>query len=1222
MLNLCISPKLNGETMRKRAFYKDISRTLKNNLSRFLAIVVMTALGTGVFTGFAAGCMDVFESADRFYDEQNTYDIKIASTLGLTDDDLSAVSRVESVSSVFGNTNMDVLIKQNDDNLLLASLTTLDSQGMNNPYVLKGTLPTDSGQIAVTSKFIDDTGFKLGDIITLAEADTVEVTDTVEVSDTAEVSDTTEVEDTSKEVDAEKISVDESLDGETDSSTPSLAVTEYKITAIILSPLDISNSEESLASVSFSSSGSDYMMFATPECIDSDIYTSIYLNIEGTTDLDCYSTEYQTQVDNMTATIEKTILKNRQQARYDEIMGDSNTKTTEAEELLTDKIAETDKKLSDAQTEIDDGWISVNDGLAEIQTNKAELVVGEQALNDAQKYADEKLTAAQNEIDNRLAKINVGEEELNSQEKTALEEFATYERQLTNNQDELNKHKSEADVELTSAVDVLSTDEQEIWNSKTTKLIWADMISDGAKAADYLLAVKQGEKPTADQTDTYNTAMVKLQADTQSLAMCFATDVSTLTEEQISAFSTLAVTSGTLNYSQTLLDENSSALAMKKSGALNQFSDSRQKIEDGKAQLISGQKELDESKAEADRQFADKQAELNDGMQKIEDAPKELKKAEADLTDGQAELDENKSDYENSIITARQKLYDAKEEVADINMAKWYVWDRNDNDSFAGLNNDISFIQAVTKAFPIIFFLVAILVSLTTMTRMVEEDRGLIGTYKSLGYSKYQISLKYILYAVLACVAGGIFGNVIGFFVLPKVISIIVSSLYVLPTFKLSFYPIYGLGGFGLFLLGIAGATVISCAEMLHKRPAELMRPKAPKEGSRILLERIPFIWKRLNFLNKVTCRNLFRYKKRAIMTIVGILGCMMLIVLGFGVRDTVGGLMSDQFDNVTVYDAIVVTDKLNPVEMNILDNEMKASGMVNDELQLQITTLTLWSSIDNVDITVMVIPDGVDLEPYIHLRDTETDMKMSLPSDGIVVTQNAAKQLKLIRGDTVSLRNEDNLEYDFPVAFVTTNNAGNYVYVSESCYQAAFGDYTGTSFLLNLTDNINGQEWLDNLGDDDRILTISSSQKVRDTFGDVKKIINMVVYLLISMSAVLALTVLFTLSNINVSERERELATMKVLGFKPKEVSSYVNKETIILTLLGILLGMPAGYGITYAILANVSIADTAFNVRVSFAAYLTAAILTLIFTLLVNKITNKALRRINMIEALKSVE
>ncbi|MDF2943618.1 MAG: transporter permease [Herbinix sp.] len=1213
MLNHKVFRKLNGETMRKRAFYKDIRKTLKNNLSRFIAIVVMTALGTGVFTGFAAGCMDVFESADRFYDKQNTYDIKIASTLGLTEEDLSAVSGVEKVKSVFGNNSMDVMMTQTDGNLLLANLTTLDKDGINNPYVLEGTLPTSSGQIAVNSKFVDDTGLQIGDSITLEKVNTeeesntsntvkkankaeeadktdeaikTEEADTTEEADKAEEVDTTDEENKKEEANKAETSItieETDIEESTEVNTPSLAVTEYVITAIILSPLDISNAEASMASISFSTSSTDYMMYATKECIDSDIYSSVYITINGTEELDCYSTEYQSLVDNTSAIIKATILEDRQQARYDEIVGSSNSKIAESEELLAVKITEAEQKLSDAQKEIDDGWRSVNDGWVELQTNKAKLADGEQALKNAQKSTDEEFRAAQKEIDDNLSEINAGEKKLNIQEKSALKEFAAYEQQLTNNQNELDTQKSEAELQLNGTVNALSAEGQKIWNSEATKLVWVDMISDGKKAAPYLLAVKQGKKPTEEQTASYNKAMAMLQTDTQALAVCFATEGHPLTEEQITTFSTLAVTSGTLNYSQTLLDENSTVLATQKADALDQITESRQKIEDGKAQLTSGQKKLDKNMAIAKKQFTDKQVDLKEGKQKLADAQKDLKEAEAELIDGQSELDDNKSDYENSITTARQKLDNAKEEVANISMTKWYVWDRYDNDSFAGLDNDISFIQAVTKAFPIIFFLVAILICLTTMTRMVEEDRALIGTYKSLGYSKIQISLKYILYAVLACIAGGILGNGIGFFVLPKVISIIVSSLYVLPTFKLSFYPIYGLGGFGLFLLGIVGATVISCAELLHKRPAELMRPKAPKEGSRILLERIPFIWKRLNFLNKVTCRNLFRYKKRALMTIVGILGCMMLIVLGFGMSDTVGGLMSDQFDKVTVYDAIVVTDNLNPEEMDLLDNEMKASGMVNDAVQLQITTLTLWSSSANVDITVMVIPDGTDLQPYVHLSDSVTHKKMSLPSDGIVVTQNAAKKLKLKIGDTASLQNEDNLEYDFPVAFVTTNNAGNYVYISESCYQEAFGDYTGTSFLMNMTDNINVQKWLDNLGEDDRILTVSSSQDARDTFEDVKKIVNMVVYLLISMSAVLALTVLFTLSNINVSERERELATMKVLGFKPKEVNSYVNKETFILTLLGILLGMPAGYGITYAILANVSIANTAFNVRVS---------------------------------------
>lgn len=1193
--------------MKRGAFYKDIRRTLKNNLSRFIAITVMAALGIGVFSGFSVGCLDAFESADRFYDKQNTYDIKIVSTLGLTENDLSAISKVAGVNSVFGSPSINVKVLQSNGSLLIADLNTLDAKGMNKPYVFEGTLPTKSGQIAVNSKFIEDTGLKLGDSITLTEDDTDEETASGETKPADSDND-------------EK--TDFGITIESDSSAPALAVKDYEITAIILSPLDISNTKKGIASVSFSSSSSDYMMYATADCIKSDVYNAIYVTIDGASKLDGYSEEYQTLVDNMTATIKSTIQGKRQQERYDEVFGDANAKIAEAEELLNDKMAEAEKKLSDAQKEINDGWVSFNDGQAKIQANEKKLTNGEQVLSDAQKSANEKFSTAQKELDNGLAELKAGEEKLNSQEAAALEQFSANEKKLAKSHSILNKQKAEVDAQLIGAITGLRAEAQKIWNSENTKKVWSDMIADGVKAAPYLLAAKQGETPSQEQTDAYNAAMVRLQADTQAFAVCFITGGASLSEEQSSGFSNLAVTYGTLNYSQTLLKENSEVLAAQKAVALKQISDARQKIEDGKAQLISGQKKLNDSKADAEAQFAKKKAEINEGKQKLADAKKELNKAKAKLIDGQAELDKNKADYEESIATAKQKLADAKDKVKNINKAKWYVWDRSDNDSIAGLKNDVGFIQEITRVFPIIFFLVAVLISLTTMTRMVEEDRGLIGTYKSLGYSNCQISMKYIFYAVLACGIGGIFGSVIGFVALPKVIGFIVSSMYVLPSFRLSFNLAYGLGGFGLFLLGIAGATVISCAEMLSQRSAELMRPKAPKAGSRILLERIPFIWGRLNFLNKVTFRNLFRYKKRAIMTISGILGCTMLIVLGFGVRDSVGSLMSDQFDNVTIYDAIVITDDLKEEKMNSLASEWKTAQKVKDALKLQIKTLTLRSKSNSLDITVMVVPDGTDFQRYVHLYDSETHKEMSLPKDGVVVTQNAAKKLALDSGAIVSMLNEDNIEHDFPVAFIAENYAGNYVYVSESCYQAAFGDYSGTSFLLNLKSKEDGQKWLEDLSDDSRILKVNSSQEVRDAFSDINKLINMVVYLLIGMSAVLALTVLFTLSNVNISERERELATIKVLGFQKEEVYSYVNRETFILTLLGILCGLPAGFGITYGILANVNIADIAFKVRVFMLSYLIAAVITLIFTLLVNKITNKGLRKINMVEALKSVE
>ncbi len=1231
--------------MRKSAYIKDITCTIKKNLSRFIAIVAMAALGTGVFTGFTAGCMDVFDSADRFYDRQSTYDIKIASTLGLTEKDLEALSRIEGVGSAFADYSMDVKLKQNGESLLVANLSTLDGGGMNEPYVLEGKLPKEAGQIAVTERFLHDTGLKLGDKITLEAVDTTqdaekkdeagnvdkadntdeanntdEADNTDKADNTDDTNNTDEADNTDKADSVETEDLDVSL--EADSPKPELAVSEYEITALVLSPLDISSKEEGLANSSFSSSGSDYMMFAVKGCIDSEVITTIYLTVDGAKELDTYSEKYRALVDGVAADIKETLAEEREQARYDQVVGEANQRLADAEEELADKMAEADQELADAQIEINDGWDSYHEGLAEVEENEVKLADGQEALTKARKSADEKFLSAQKELDTNKAKLEDGEAELNKEEASALKEFAAYEQQLAGSQKELDQKKEEAKAGLSGTVAAFSKEAQAIWSSGETRSVWTDMIAKGKAAAPYLVAAEKGETPTSGQTKAYNQAMAGLQEDTQKLAGHFFMGGAPLAEEQLKALSALAVQQGTLDYSQELLDENSSTLAAKKAGALKQIQSSRKEIEAGKAKLVQGQEELDTKKAEAEQQLDEKQEELEDGLRKLEDARRELTEAEAELRDGQKELDENIAKYRSSIADAKQKIADGKAEVADIGEAKWYVWDRYDNDSFSGLHNDISFIEAVTSAFPFIFFLVAILVCLTTMTRMVEEDRSLIGTYKSLGYAKHQISMKYLIYAVLACGVGGILGTVLGFWGLPEVIRIIANRLYVIPEYKLSFYPVYGLGSFGLFLFGIVGATVFSCVEMLHKRPAELMRPKPPKDGSRILLERIPFIWRRLKFLSKVTCRNLFRYKKRALMTIIGILGCMMLIVLGFGVRDTVGGLMSDQFDKVTVYDAVVVTDDLTAEERDRLREEWKDSGMIREELQLQISTLTLWKDSRSVEIAVMVIPDGADLSPYVHLRELSTGKSRSLPAEGLVVTQNAAKQLKIEDRDRVSLQNEDNLEHEFPVAFVTVNNAGNYIYVSESSYQAAFGDYDGSAYLLNLEEKDDRESWLAKLSEDERILTVSSSQHVRDAFGDMKKIVNMVVYLLIGMSAVLAFTVLFTLSNINVSERERELATMKVLGFQPGEVASYINKETIILTLIGILLGMPAGYGATYGILANVSIADTAFNVRVSFFAYLAAAVLTMVFTLLVNRITDKSLRRINMVEALKSVE
>lgn len=426
--------------MKKGAFYKDIRRTLKNNLSRFIAITVMVALGIGVFSGFAVGCLDAFESADSFFDKQNTFDIKIVSTLGLTEDDLLEVSKVEGVSSVFGSPSMDVKAQQSNGSVLLANLNILDRKGMNKPYVLEGMLPTKSGQIAVNSKFIEDTGLKLGDSITLVESDEDEKD---------------ELKDKKSPGNGNDDGTDLEITIESDSKAPALAVSKYEITAIILSPLNISNTKEGIAAVSFSSSSDEYMMYATGDCIKSNIYSAIYATIDGASKLDGYSSEYQTLVDNMTAVIKSNIQERRQKARYDEVVGESNAKIAEAEGLLKDKMAEAEHKLSDAQKKINDGWDEINDGKEKLKDNETKLSQGEQTLLAAQKSANEKFIAAQKEIDEGMAELKAGEEKLNNQEAAALEQFSANEKKIEESLDALNKQKSENEVQLTGAVSKL-----------------------------------------------------------------------------------------------------------------------------------------------------------------------------------------------------------------------------------------------------------------------------------------------------------------------------------------------------------------------------------------------------------------------------------------------------------------------------------------------------------------------------------------------------------------------------------------------------------------------------------------------------------------------------------------------------------------------------------------------------------------------------------------------
>lgn len=642
-------------------------------------------------------------------------------------------------------------------------------------------------------------------------------------------------------------------------------------------------------------------------------------------------------------------------------------------------------------------------------------------------------------------------------------------------------------------------------------------------------------------------------------------------------------------------------------------------------------RKLVEAEAEASVEFDEAQQEIAEAREKLAQSrtqleaaaqlmtPEELAVRQAALEEAEAELAASEQEFNEEKAQAEQEFAKAREEIAAIEKPQWYIQERSALSGYTNVESDADCIESVGTAFPILFFIVAILISLTTITRMVEEERGLIGTYKALGFNDTEIRRKYLLYAALACIAGGVLGDICGFIVLPAIIFRIFAVMYQLPWYLYGFDDWYGIGGVLLFAAGIIGATWISCESELKHTPAALMRPKAPKSGSRIFLERLTFLWKRLSFLNKVTARNLFRYKKRMFMTIGGIMGCTALVLCGFVIKDSVMALCDNQYDYVYRYDILAAT---TDTAYDDFLSELEGMTQVEDYISLRVDTVKVKHQGSELSVQLFVLPQGTTLDAYVCLED-EDGMGVTLSGKDVYITQNAANVLDFTAGDTVQLQNSKLVQQDVAISGMVRNYMGNIVYMTQAAYEDIFGEYVGNGVLLHVNNTCADEAaFADTLESIDGVQSTMSVAEMKDNFSVSVLIINVVVYIIIIMAAGLALVVLFTLETTNISERERELATIKVLGFYDAEVHLYVNKETLILTGIGILLGLPLGKVLGSALTRVLNLPSIYFAVVIEPVSYVYAAVLSFGFALLVDCLTNRTLNRINPVEALKSVE
>lgn len=869
-------------------------------------------------------------------------------------------------------------------------------------------------------------------------------------------------------------------------------------------------------------------------------------------------------------------------------------------------IKETKAALTGQKEQCEAGLVQVSEGESQISSSE-EVLSGQQAQLDELTSQKEALSSQVAELQ---AQYDAGAEAGKTEEELAelSTQIQTLNGQISAMEEQINAGQAQIDgaqAELTAKKSELAQTRAELESS-------LGQINEGFSQ------IKEQEETLSGTEAQLNEGQEELDKGKKELETKKA-ELSTAKEE-------IATNQATLDDGQSQLDS-----------ARAQLSSGRQQLEEKQAQLNAGQAEiqantekLTSSQAELDaneQKLLDGEKEIRENEQKLKDAKKDLEDAKKKLSDGKKEYQDGKKEADDKIAEAQQKIEDAQKEVDDIETPEWIISDRNDLPEYSDFGDNAERLKNIGKVFPMIFFLVAALISLTTMTRMVEEQRTQIGTMKALGYGKASIASKYLSYAFLATVGGSIAGVLFGEKVLPFIIIQAYGIMYwnIGDHMQLDYELQYALIASGAAVICTMGATLFSCAKTLAETPASLMRPPAPKEGKRILIERISFIWKHLSFSWKSSMRNLFRYKKRLFMTIFGIAGSMGLMLVGFGLYDSIMDIAILQYDQIQHYDAMVINDEdaTDSQEKDLL-KFLDGNSEIDHYTRVQLTKMTAPKEKGSVSIYVYVPENTENFKEDVTLRDRKSHEQYELTDDGAVICEKTASLIGVKTGDEITLE-KDNRKYKVKITAVTENYMGHYVYMTPPCYEKTFGEkpeYSSTVYTMKE----DAESDLETLGN--AILKYPAALSISytsSTAGQVERMLGSlgaVIWVLIISAGMLAFVVLYNLNNINITERQRELATLKVLGFYDGEVSQYVFRENILLSFIGILAGAVFGIFLHRYVITTVEVDAVMFGRNIKPISFVYSGIITFGFSMFVNMVMHFKLKKINMVESLKSVE
>lgn len=1239
--------------MKKTALRKEFWMSIRRSPGRFLSIFLIVALGVSFFSGIRSSEPDMRISGDQFYDETNLMDLKVQGTLGLTDDDVKALSEVEGIQSAEGGYSVDALCKVDENEKVLHIASYYDT--VNKTTVSEGRMPKGDSECVLDEDFMKANGYEIGDTIELSS-------------------------------------------GTEDPLTDSLKKEELAIVGAGSSPEYISIERGS----SLIGNG-EVAAFAVvaPEAFALDTYTEIYLLVDGAEAETCYTDGY----DDLVAEVKKQVediadvecVRRTEEIKSEALqeIADSQSELDDARKEADEELAKAEQELQDAEQQITDGQKQIDDGKAALASGKAEISSQEKALQNAetqyqsgaaelqsgkatlasQKEAlasgksqaqaefakqeaeiadsqsqldsakqqidaaeqelasqEAKLTSAREELDQNKADLAAGLEGLKQQEEGIISQIAQAEQEINQKQQELDALQAQIDeLEAMIAADPDSATEEMKAQLTELKSQWESGNSALADARAELETKKAQAQAALQEIETLRAALTESQSELEQADQVLSEQEAVFKEQAAAAREELATRKAQWEAGIKALEEGKAALASAKQVTEDKFASGDEQIAAAEAKIRASEAEL----SSAASQIASGRSQIEAAKNTITEKETSLAQAEAELADGRAELESGRKEYETQkadaekeLADAQIKIDDAKVEVDKIEDQEWYVNDRDVLAEYTSYGENADRMRAIGEVFPELFFLVAALISLTTMTRMVEEERTQIGTLKALGYGKGAIAGKYLMYAFLATMGGSIFGVLIGEKLFPFVIIYSYQIMYThLPHIVTPYQWDYALMATGAALACTLLATFYACYKELTAQPAELMRPPSPKEGKRILLERVTLIWKHLNFTWKSSIRNLFRYKKRFFMTIAGIGGCMALMVVGFGIRDSIMCIGTIQYQEIQVYDGMIyLSSSVTEDEVQQIKNAMDGMDKMDRYIEMEMTREPISLSVDGSteDVYLCVPEDKDKIEDFMNFRSRTTGEVYHIQDDGIILTEKMANTLDVSSGDTIYL-GADGEEKEVTITDVCENYMQHYVYMSPELYQELYGEEPEYNNILFDLKDASAQE-LSQAGEEllkyDGVMNVTYTNSIEDQLNTMLQSLDLVIVVLIVSAGLLAFVVLYNLNNINITERRRELATLKVLGFYDMEVSSYVYRENIMLTIFSIVVGIVLGALLHRFVITTVEVDAVMFGRVVKWQSYLYSALFTTAFSLFVNWVMYYKLKKIDMVESLKSVE